>query len=93
MAVSPRAAMRSGSSHKRISISFAEFLDVGNARDAFERVADVEVNIVAEKKAVVLAVFGIHARTEDEIARSFHDADAGSLHFIGEAAEGLFTRF
>ena len=48
--------------------ALAEILHVGDAGDALQRVAHVEINIVAEKQAVVLAVFGIDACAENEIA-------------------------
>src|SRR3984957_5706957 len=47
--------------------SFAKILYIGDAGNALQRVAHVEINIVAEKKAAVLSVLGIDARAEHEI--------------------------
>ena len=46
----------------------AKILYVGDTGNPLERVAHVEIDIVAEKKAAVLAVVGVDARAEDEIA-------------------------
>ena len=69
--------------------SLAKILYVSDAGNTLQRVAHVEVNVVAEKKAAVLTMLGIDTRAEHEIARRLCDADAGSFHLVGKPAKRL----
>src|SRR3984957_1325678 len=69
--------------------ALAEILHVGDARHAFQRIADLQVHIVAEEQAVIFAVLGVHARAKHEIAGRFANGNASGLHFVGHAAQRL----
>jgi hypothetical protein len=72
--------MRAGSSHSRIA--YAENNRVADAGDALHRVANIDVEIVAEKEGIVLPVLRVNAAAEDEAADLFGDDDAGIFHRV-----------
>ena len=70
-AVSPWLAMRGGSSHRRMEYWRSLNIGRGHARNPLEGVGDVEIEIVAEEQAVVLAVFGVDACAENKLVPDF----------------------
>ena len=64
------------------------FVSVTHAANALDRVADVEVEIVADEERVVLPVIGVEAGAENEVAGVLADGDAGLLHFGRQTSEG-----
>jgi hypothetical protein len=70
-------------------LAFAKNKDITHALHALQRIANVNVQIVADEQAVVLVVIGVEARTEDEAAGAFAYADAGGLDRSGQSALSL----
>src|SRR6476646_10122293 len=53
--------------------------NVGHAGHAFQRVLDVHVQVIAHEERIIPAVLRIDGSAENEIVRSFGNADAGSF--------------
>jgi hypothetical protein len=65
-------------------LALAEDDDVGDAGDALERVADEDVEVVAQEERVVAVVLVVDACAEDESARALRDRDADVPHLRGQ---------
>jgi hypothetical protein len=70
-------------------LPLAEDDDVRDAGNALQRVAYVDVEVVAQEQRVVLAVLGVDTNRRDESGRLLLDGDAGRAHFRRHAAERL----
>ncbi len=62
---------------------------VVHAWHAFQRISHVNVNVIAQKKAVVFPVFRINARSKDESAGLLGDDHTRIFDFIWQAAQRL----
>ena len=67
--------------------ALAENDHVAHALHPLQRVAHVQVKIVADEELVVLAFIGIKTVRHHERAGVLGDADAGGLHFGGQAPQ------
>ena len=70
-------------------LAFPEDNRVAHPFHALQRVLHVNIEIVAEEQAAVLALVGIHAGAEHESANLLRDDDARIFHFVRKPAERL----
>ena len=68
--------------------ALAEDDDVGDAGDALEAVAHVDVEVIAHEERGVALIGRKYGGAEDEVLRSFGDRDSDLLDRVGEAALG-----
>src|SRR5204862_3938381 len=61
---------------------------VGDTLDALQRVAHVDVDVVAHERRVVAAVLGVDGGSEHEVAGALDHGDSGLLHLGGQASHG-----
>ena len=73
--------------HCVLALTKDEYLS--NSFYALESVAHVNIEIVADEKAVVPIVFGVKAGSEDEVVGRFYYTYAGGLYFVRHAAKSL----
>src|SRR5664280_639339 len=69
-------------------LALAEDDDVTDTLNALERVAYIEVEIIADEEVVVLTFIGVEAGGKNEGAGVLGNGDAGGLHFRRQATEG-----
>ena len=69
--------------------AFAKNEHVADTWDALDGVSYVEIQIIAQKQAVVCAIRRIDAGTEDEAAELFGDDDASVFYRVWQATERL----
>src|SRR5262249_51509685 len=67
--------------------ALAENDHVAHAFDALQRVAHIEVEIIADEQIVVLVILRVEPKSHHKRARVLVDANAGSLYFHRQSPE------